>query len=271
MRWLGCSLLLTCCGLIQLSAISVADDAAAAATDAPMFESVPCEGTYPHHLQGVCTDGESIYWSFTTTLVRTDRRGKLLQKIPVANHHGDLCHHGGRLYVAVNLGKFNDPNGNADSWVYVYDANTLEELARHATPEVFHGAGGIGVREDHFYVVGGLPDGINENYLYEYDGDFHFQKKHILASGHTHMGIQTATFAHDRWWLGCYGSPPTLLIADSNLALLGRRTFNCSLGIEGLPAGQLLSTSGKCEPGTGCTGLVHIAVPDEQTGLRLLR
>ena len=61
-----------------------------------------------------------------------------------ANHHGDLCFHDGKLYVAVNLGKFNDPEGNADSWVYVYDAESLKELARHETQEVLHGAGGIG-------------------------------------------------------------------------------------------------------------------------------
>ena len=67
-----------------------------------------------------------IYWSFTTQLVKTDLDGKVLKKIPVANHHGDLCHVGGKLYAAVNLGKFNDPKGNADSWVYEYDAKDLE-------------------------------------------------------------------------------------------------------------------------------------------------
>ncbi len=36
-----------------------------------MFK-VLCEGTYQHHLQGVCTDENSIYWSFTTNLVKTD-------------------------------------------------------------------------------------------------------------------------------------------------------------------------------------------------------
>lgn len=31
------------------------------------FHAVPCEGTYPHHLQGICTnERDAIYWSFTT-------------------------------------------------------------------------------------------------------------------------------------------------------------------------------------------------------------
>lgn len=75
----------------------------------PQFHDVTCEGAYPHHLQGICVDDEAIYWSFTTTLVKTDRDGKLLKKVPVANHHGDLCHYDGKLYVAVNLGKYADP------------------------------------------------------------------------------------------------------------------------------------------------------------------
>lgn len=234
----------------------------------PRYRSVACEGTYPHHLQGICVDDASIYWSFTTTLVQTDLEGRLQKKVPVANHHGDLCHHDGRLYVAVNLGKFNDPQGNADSWVYVYDADTLGEIARHETQEVFHGAGGIGWRDGHFFVVGGLPEGVEENYVYEYDGDFAFVKKHVVPSGHTHLGIQTATFAHDRWWFGCYGSPQILLVTDVNFKMQGRYEFNCSLGIERTTGGRLLAASGRCRKPEGCDGSVRIVVPDERQGLK---
>jgi len=189
---------------------------------------VLCEGTYQHHLQGVCTDEKAIYWSFTTTLVKTDMEGALLKKIPVANHHGDLCFHEGKLYVAVNLGEFNDAEGNADSWVYVYDAESLKELARHETQEVFHGAGGIGYRDGRFFVVGGLPDAVEENYVYEYDGKFKFLEKHVIKSGHTHLGIQTATFVHDRWWFGCYGDPkhPLDAFVPSRFHRLLRRTMS---------------------------------------------
>lgn len=226
-----------------------------------------CEGTYRHHLQGICTDGKTIFWSFTTTLVKTDMNGKLLRKIPVANHHGGLCFHDDKIYVAVNLGQFNDPEGNADSWVYVYDSATLNELARHEVQEVFHGAGGIGIQNGHFFVVGGLPDSVEENYVYEYDGDFQFLKKHVINSGHTHLGIQTATFAHDRWWFGCYGDPKILLVTDADFQMKGRYNFDCSLGIEGLPGGRLLVGSGQCQR-DGCTGSVRIAVPDDASGLQ---
>lgn len=236
--------------------------------DGGMF-NVRCDGTYQHHLQGVCTDQNAIYWSFTTTLVKTDMNGQVLRKIPVANHHGDLCHHDGKLYVAVNLGKFNDPKGNADSWVYVYDAKSFKELARHETQEVFHGAGGIGYRNGRFFVVGGLPDGVEENYVYEYDEKFKILKKHVIKSGHTHLGIQTATFAHDHWWFGCYGNPKILLVTDTNFEMKGRYELDCSLGIEGLSGGRLLVANGRCEKNKGCIGSIQTALPDEQLGFKL--
>jgi len=230
-------------------------------------KEVLCEGRYPKHLQGVCVNEERIYWSFTTTLVMTDFDGKLIKTIPVADHHGDLCYTAGKVYVAVNLGKFNDPNGNADSWVYVYDAESLEELERHAVQEVFHGAGGIGVRDGHFFVVGGLPETIEENYVYEFDDRFQFMKKHVIASGHTRMGIQTATFANNLWWFGCYGDPKILLVTDASFQLQGRHEFDCSLGIVGLPSGNMLVASGQCVPELGCSGTLRIARPNSTHGL----
>lgn len=235
----------------------------------PSPTKVNCEGTYSHHLQGICIDEKAIYWSFTTTLVKTDMDGTVLNKIPVANHHGDLCHHDGKLYVAVNLGSFNDPKGNADSWVYVYDAQTLKETARRKVPEVFHGAGGIGFRDGHFYVVGGLPGDIQENYVYEYDGDFKFLKKHIVKSGQTHLGIQTAAFADNRWWFGCYGSPKILLVTDKDFQSVKRYEFDCSLGIDQTPDGRMIVASGQCKPAKSCSGTIQSALSDTKTGLRL--
>ncbi len=231
-------------------------------------KEVLCEGRYPKHLQGVCVNEERIFWSFTTTLVMTDFDGKLLKSIPVADHHGDLCYAAGKVYVAVNLGKFNDPNGNADSWVYVYDAESLEELERHAVQEVFHGAGGIGRSDGHFFVVGGLPDNVEENYVYEYDDRLQFVKKHVIASGHTRMGIQTATFANNLWWFGCYGDPKILLVTDASFQRLqGRFEFDCSLGIVGLPSGKLVVASGQCVPELGCSGTVRTTRPNRTYGL----
>ncbi len=151
-----------CIWLITLFVVDVVDAA-------ETIKTVSCEGQYKHHLQGVCRDGEgNLHWSFTTALVKSDAKGKVVKKIEVASHHGDLCHVAGRIYVAVNYGSFNDPAGNANNEVIVYDARTLEETDRFKTPEVRHGAGGIAFHDGKFLVVGGLPDAVQENYLYEF-------------------------------------------------------------------------------------------------------
>lgn len=239
-----------------------------AAQEAVAWGSVHCEGTYPQHLQGICTNElDAIYWSFTAVLVKTDRQGKVLKKIPVASHHGDLCFHDGKIYVAVNLAKFNDPAGNADSWVCVYNADDLSFLGKHETQQVFHGAGGIGFRDGRFFLVGGLPPGRNENYVYEYDAAFRFVKKHVIRSGYTLMGIQTAAFAGGFWWFGCYGNPRVMLKTDESFHFLGKYELDCSLGIVGLPDGRLLVARGPCQRGTGCRGSVVTAHADAAKGL----
>ena len=44
--------------------------------------------------------------------------------------------------------------------------------------------------------------------------------------------------------------------------MLGRYEFDCSLGIEGLPDGRLLSASGRCTKDAGCIGSVRVTIPD---------
>lgn len=244
-----------------------------AARAADAFYPVACEGTYPRHLQGFCTDDkDAIYWCWTDFLVKSDANGRVLKKVPVANHHGDLCYHAGRVYVATNLGKFNRPAGEADSWVYVYDANTLEELAKHRVPELVHGAGGMAYHEGKFIIVGGLPPGVNENYAYEYDESFRFQKRHVLASGYTLMGIQTIAYADGAWWFGCYGKPAVLLRADENFRVTGKWEFNASVGLAPIGGGRFLiarNTGSKGEDGKvrANQARLFIARADERAGM----
>ena len=218
-------------------------------------EPIRCEGMYPHHLQGVCQDPDgNLYWSFTTTLVKTDSMGQVLKKLEVANHHGDLCYVEGRLFVAVNYGQFNNPLGQAKNEIVVYQAETLQEQARYKIPQVKYGAGGIAHHDGKFIVVGGLPSGVEQNYLYEYNASFIFQKRHVLDSGWTRLGIQAAAFADGVWWFGCYGN--ILLKASSDFEMLGRYKFDCGYGIEQAIGGGLLTAGGQCVDDMGCSGWI---------------
>jgi hypothetical protein len=273
-------LLLPAFSLLIPPSLSAPSTAAPAQTQAQPqaqadFHPATCEGSYPRHLQGVCTnDRDAIYWCWTDCLVKTDRDGRLLKRIEVQSHHGDLCHHQGRIHVATNLGKFNRPAGEADNWVYVYAADDLRELARHPLPEVLHGAGGITSRAGHFFVVGGLPPGAKDNLVYEYDADFHFLKAHQLGSGYSLMGIQTAAHHQGQFWFGCYGKPAVLLRADAQLRCTGRWDFNASVGIVPISGGRFLIAENKATQGPdGKTksnrARLRLAQPDPNQGLIL--
>ncbi len=211
--------------------------------------TVVCEGKYPAHLQGVCRGSAgNFFWSFTQALVKTNPQGKVLKKIAVPSHHGDVCFAAGKVYCAVNFGAFNDPKGNADNWVYVYSGRDLSLLSKHKVPEVKHGAGGIAVKNGRFIVVGGLPDGVQENYVYEYDEEFKFRKRHVIKSGWTRMGIQAAAFAQGHWWFACYGN--VLLKVTPEFEVAGKYNFNCGYGVlRGPNNKQLYCADGKSVDG----------------------
>lgn len=197
---------------------------------------IECDGSYGGHLQGIASDGNSIFWSHTVQLVKSDLAGKIQYEIDVASHHGDLTIHDGKVYVAVELAQFNRPPGESDPWVYIYNTDTLKFLKKHRLPELVHGAGGIAYNNGKFIVVGGLPATHEQNYAFEYDAEFNFVNRHVLFSGQTRLGIQTVHFMNEHWWFGCYGSPnnPGLLKADVNFRLVGQSPTNYSYGIARL-------------------------------------
>ena len=222
--------------VLMAAAMFAAISSNAATSDA---ERINSEGDWPKHLQGVCTDGKSIWWSHTVELSRTDLRGKVLACAKELRwHHGDLCVVSGTVYVAVNHGKFNTED-RADSWVYAYKGDDLSFIKRWKVPELCHGAGGITYHDGHFFVVGGLPPTHDENYVYEYTQDFAFVKRHVLH-GWTKLGIQTAHCSGDRFYFGCYGGsnevtgvtvPSLTLVAPTDLSRMEKVKAGTSVGM----------------------------------------
>ncbi|MGC9319184.1 MAG: hypothetical protein ACP5KN_14220 [Armatimonadota bacterium] len=203
-------------------------------------DEIVCEGQYPGHLQGLAGNGvDTLYWSFTTVLVKTDIEGQVLAKAEVPYHHGDLCLVKDRLYVAWS-DTFNKPG--ADSHVYIYDADDLSLLDTVAVPEVTFGAGGMDHHKGHFFIIGGLPEGYEENYVYEYTADFEHVQTHTIPSGYTNLGIQTACCHDGFWWFGCYTveGEKGLLKTDLEMNLVGIYDISPSIGLVGWGEGHLL-------------------------------
>lgn len=227
-------------------------------------EEIACPGVYGGHLQGIATDEEqSIYWSFTVAIVKTDKTGAILKAVAAPTHQGDLTYVDGKVYVAVNLGQFNQEPGQADSWIYVYDARDLSLLSEKAVPEVVHGAGGMAFHDGRFIVVGGLPEGYNENYAYEYDKDLNFVKRHVIQSGYTKKGIQTMCWFDGAWWFGCYEDQKGLLKTDEAFNLLGRYEPNYSKGIAPWINGKCLRGESKPIEDKQHTGWAVVDMPGE--------
>ena len=187
---------------------------------------------YRGHVQGADSDGTNIWWSFTSHIVRTDLNGRILKTVDVGGHHGDLCVRRGILYVAVERGRFN-ASGPAQSFVVSYRADTLEKLKEWPLAETVYGAGGITEMNGSFYVVGGLPPGIEENYVYQYDGDFRIMKKHVLKTGYTRFGIQTISYDDEKFLLGFYGDdarPAGTFICKDDFLSFSMAVPDCSTG-----------------------------------------
>lgn len=201
---------------------------------------VVCAGQYPQHLQGLAGNGkDTLYWSFTTRLVKTDLTGQVLAEIEVPTHHGDLCLAGDKLYVSWS-NQFNKPG--ADSRVYIYEAADLTLLEIVSVPEVTFGCGGLDCCDGHFFLIGGLPPGYEENYVYEHDAGFRYLRTHVLPSGYTNLGIQTACCHDDCWWFGCYTveGKKGLLKADRDLKLVGIYDVSPAIGLIGWGPGRFL-------------------------------
>jgi len=220
--------------VIALALVSFADATVGGASPAKTSaEEITCKGEYHGHLQGVATDGRSLFWSFTVRLVKTDLSGRVLASVAVPNHHGDLCVKDGVVYVAVNLGRFNYENLGV-SEVRAYAAKNLADAGRWKLPMCVHGAGGLTFADDRFFVVGGLPATHESNYVYEFTSDFAFVKRHELKTGFTLMGIQTACYDEGRFVFGiygCKGDPPGSLECPRDLSAFVRRLGSEDVGI----------------------------------------
>jgi hypothetical protein len=223
-------------------------------------------GPFPDHLQGIAIDpAGDVYWSFTERLVKTDSQGRKIAEVAARSHLGDLAWRDGKLYVAVNHGKFNDANAAHDSWIAVHDATTLVEIERHALPEVRYGAGGVCFAGDRIVVVGGLPrehvdalDAANE--VHEYDLAFRHVRTVRLGGGWTRLGIQTAEFAFGRFFFGCYGTPRCTLVASPDLQHVERFDgADCAYGVAATPTHLVVARGERRDDGHRAT--LEVTVP----------
>ena len=203
-------------------------------------DRIDCPGVYSGHLQGIATDGTSIYWSFTGCVVRTDLAGRLLAKAKIPFHGGDPCWHAGKLYVPIGE-CFNAeaPRGKpAKNRVFVFDAG-LKLVKKYRLPDFKYGAGGMAAHQGRFFIVGGRPAKLPGNTVYEYSPRFKLLRRHQLDFD-SEAGIQTINFAFGKWYFGCYGTNGCAVVADEAFRVAGRVAPPLNVGMIPLAGKELV-------------------------------
>ena len=178
-----------------------------------------------YHLQGIACDGEAIYWSFTTSLVKTDLTGtNKLAEVEVPMHSGDLCVHRGKVYVATDEGMFVRQN-NLKQEIRVYDAATLQRVKIYnidadCASHGFH-VSAIEYANNRFWLAMGRNEDSTDtkNYVMEYTPSFEYVATHELATGNTQYGLQTIAYHDGKFYIGTYSGenvPASAFICDSD-------------------------------------------------------
>ncbi len=79
------------------------------------------------HVQGMCVASNAVYMTLHNGVYKFDWKGNLLKKIPADIHQGDICRHGGKLYVAVDVSGQVPLKGRID--VYDEDLNFVKRTS----------------------------------------------------------------------------------------------------------------------------------------------
>ena len=82
------------------------------------------------HVQGMCASSNALYFAYHTQIVKTDWQGRLLKRVMVVRHTGDICLWNGKLYTAVCHS--DEGKGRGRIQVFDEDLNLIKEtyLAR---------------------------------------------------------------------------------------------------------------------------------------------
>ena len=193
-------------------------------------EEIVCEGSYPGHIQGLDIDEDHIYWSFTTTLVKTDRQGRIQKTVSVPYHHGGITVFDGEVFAAFMPGRK----------IKVYNAEDLSFLRDYDVPEVRGFPGGMDYHQGHFYVAEGTRSSVFPE-VYKYDRDFKHVKTYTIPL-HLHIGIQTIGRFNGAWWLGMYDpAHPTVMLDDDFQVLATRHDLPTAYGVKDWAAATMVT------------------------------
>ena len=196
----------------------------------------PVEATstnkYHAHLQGVAmNENNEYFWSYTTTLVKTDDKGNVLAEAIVGSHHGDVVCYKDKLYCSFSECDDYSVGANAGSAkIRVFSQDDLRLLDQITISEA-NGIDGIALTPRGF-VVAAEPIPAHksvENFLFEYDHNFNLLAQYAIQTPPTSFGAQAITHAPDGYILTYYGNQ--LLRLNRDFEVIARYKYDSAFGI----------------------------------------
>lgn len=205
-----------------------------------------------NHIQGIAASEEALYVAQMTMLLKLDWTGKLIKKVPVITHTGDIAYHNGEIYTAVAV--YQGPNtGKGMIRVFDRDLNLIREtLIDRMVDGIAYLDGvlylGMGAKtppsqEPHRVNVLGRFDAKTlaetaprADFDYGYETKFGFQN--ITTDGNVLYG----TFYSVK-------GAPQVAVFDKALRILGTHTLDANQGLDVVPpaltGGKLLFVRAK--------------------------
>jgi len=204
------------------------------------------------HIQGIAASEEALYVAQMTLLLKVDWTGKLIKKVPVLKHTGDISYHNGEIYTAVAV--YEGPNtGKGMIRVFDRDLNLVRETLIDRTVD------GIAYLDGVLYVGMGAKTQPSEkehrvNVLGRFDAktlaetapradfDYGYETKFGFQNIATDGNVLYGTFYSVK-------GAPQVAVFDKGLKILGTHTLAANQGLDVVPpaltGGKLLFVKAK--------------------------
>ena len=194
------------------------------------------------HVQGMCASSNALYFAYHTQIVKTDWQGRLLKRVMVVRHTGDICLWNGKLYTAVCHS--DEGKGRGRIQVFDEDLNFIKEtyLARPGD--------GITCLDGVLYVGLGPAGTKEEPYRGNWYGKFNAETLEPLCEpfrlDHGYdcsAGVQNMTTDGTYIYANYYcpdetADTPCFIVYDKEMNVKGAYCFGWRQGIDVVPGGK---------------------------------
>lgn len=192
------------------------------------------------HVQGAACSDDAVYLSQKSFLYKFGWDGKLLAKVAVTNHTGDICFHDGCVYTSVCLYE-----GENRGRIQVFSGKDLSFVRE--SPGFQRPADGIAYVNGVFYVGLGSnyvnpPKPHPSNWVCRFDARTlqPLEEKRTFEYGHlTRYGVQDIATDGSRLFIAFYAvkDAPAVVVTDSDWNILQKAEgFTAANGFDLLPA-----------------------------------